>query len=527
MSETDLDLETDVLVIGGGMAGAWAAAGAARAGARVILVDKSYCGTSGVTATAGPGHWFVPPQGRAEAVANRVKAGLGLGEADWMERILAETWVRLPRLASHYRFGVDQTGRTNFRAVRGPEYMRALRALITDLGVTILDHAPALELLADADGAIRGAQGVQRQRGNCGWRVRCAAVVLATGGTSFLSHLLGARTNTGDGYLMAAEAGAALSGMEFTAAYTVAPRHSTMTRAMSYAFATYYDEDGHEIDAPFFGPDYNQRIGAALLRGRVFCSLHRLPADVQAHLPTISPNVLMSFRRMGIDPFRDRFEITLHNDGTIRGLGGVQVLDVDGSTGIEGLFAVGDTASREKVAGAISGGGNVNSAWALTSGALAGEAAAAQAGRVAGSTPQLVPLGEAGLRPRRQSAAFDIAQARRIVQGEMHPYDKTIFRHGLQLAASFAAIEAAWQELRDHAAPGADSLRLRETAALLATARWSLASARARQESRGLHRRVDAPQTTPALAHRLLVSGFDVVRIRADAASAQALEVAA
>ena len=45
--------------------------------------------------------------------------------------------------------------------------------------------------------------------------------MLAAGGTSFLSHLLGSRTNTGDGYLLAAEAGAEMSGMEFTAAYTI------------------------------------------------------------------------------------------------------------------------------------------------------------------------------------------------------------------------------------------------------------------------------------------------------------------
>ncbi len=48
--------ETDVLVIGGGLAGAWAAIGAVRSGASVVLVDKGYFGASGVTATAGPGH---------------------------------------------------------------------------------------------------------------------------------------------------------------------------------------------------------------------------------------------------------------------------------------------------------------------------------------------------------------------------------------------------------------------------------------------------------------------------------------
>jgi hypothetical protein len=43
----------DVLVIGGGLAGGWAATAAVRAGARVVLLDKRYFGTSGVTATGG------------------------------------------------------------------------------------------------------------------------------------------------------------------------------------------------------------------------------------------------------------------------------------------------------------------------------------------------------------------------------------------------------------------------------------------------------------------------------------------
>src|ERR1700678_3287542 len=64
----------DVLVIGGGLAGGWAAIAAARAGASVILADKGYFGTSGVTAAAGPGHWWVPPDppdARRDAVAQR------------------------------------------------------------------------------------------------------------------------------------------------------------------------------------------------------------------------------------------------------------------------------------------------------------------------------------------------------------------------------------------------------------------------------------------------------------------------
>ena len=100
---------------------------------------------------------------------------------------------------------------------------RALRA-----GVKIHDHHPALELLSDGE-AIVGAAGVDRQSDRP-WRVRAGAVVLATGGCAFGERMLGAAALTGDGYLMAAEAGAVLSGMEFSAQYTTAPKPSALNK---------------------------------------------------------------------------------------------------------------------------------------------------------------------------------------------------------------------------------------------------------------------------------------------------------
>ena len=345
------------------------------------MVDKGYCGTSGVTAGAGPGHWWIPPDppaARANAVAARLKSGLGLAEASWMDCILDQTWRALPTLAPYYRFPVDDAGQTNYRAVRGSEYMRALRTQINALGVRTLDHHPALELLARADGSVGGARGLRRQQGDAPWAIHAGAVILAAGGTAFLSGLLGSQTNTGDGLLMAAEAGAELSGMEFTATYTTAPAHSNMTRAMAYAFATYYDATGRELDAPPFGAAQMHFLARALQEGPVLCSLHRLPDDIKARLHTISPNVPLVFDRWGIDPYRQKFEITLHTDGTIRGIGGVRVADERCATSVPGLFVAGDNASREKVAGANSGGGNINAAWALTSGLIAGRGATAR-----------------------------------------------------------------------------------------------------------------------------------------------------
>ena len=219
-------LSADVLVIGGGLAGGWAAIAAARAGASVVLAEKGYFGTSGVTAAAGPGHWWVPPdppEVRRDAVAQRNARALGLGDPRWMDRVIDLTWRTLPTLAPYYAFPTDEDGRMQYRGLRGPEYLRALRNRATHLGVGILDHHPALELVADRDGVVIGANGVRRQAGGR-WTIRAGAVVLATGGCAFKSRLLGCHTNTGEGMLMAVEAGAELSGMEFSAYSTVAPR---------------------------------------------------------------------------------------------------------------------------------------------------------------------------------------------------------------------------------------------------------------------------------------------------------------
>jgi len=523
-------LEADVLVIGGGMAGAWAALGAARAGAQVTLVEKGYCGTSGIAASAGPGHWWVPPQARDEVVRQRAIVGEGLAEPAWMHRILDTTWRHLPTIAPQYEFPNGRDGRPLFRGVRGPEYLRALRAQVDAAGVRVLDHSPALELLRHADGSVAGAAGLllQSRAGRAArsdWTVRAGAVVVATGGCAFLSRLLGADNNTGDGYLMAAEAGAELSGMEFTNYYTVAPKHSSMTRSMSYVFARYFDASGRELPIPS-GPGSVPALAQALLAGPVFCCLDRMPQDLRDALPTISPNVMLPFTRRGIDPFRDRFEITLRGEGTVRGIGGLRIISDECETTVRNLFAAGDAATRELVAGAVSGGGNINSAWALSSGLWSGAAAARRArgeGRRAGSLVHAA--GQAALRPTGAPLAVDRAAIVADVQRATLAFDRNIFRDGPALAASLRQLDQRWDEVSTHAAATAgDRLRQRETAALVATARWSVSSALRRDESRGMHRRVDAPAPRPQWARRLHVGGLHTLWHRVEPVHPDRLE---
>ncbi len=514
-SQDALDLVADVLIVGGGPAASWAAVAAAEAGTRVVLVDKGYVGTSGATAPANTGTWSPPPgEPRRAAIEARMKRTGGLADRHWVERALDTVWEKLHSLAAWgYPFPTDDSGQPYRANLRGPDYMHFMRRHALRAGVRICDHHPALELLGDDDGVV-GAAGIDRQRDRP-WRVRAGAVVLATGGCAFGERMLGAAALTGDGYLMAAEAGAVLSGMEFSAQYGFTPKPSALNKGLPFRWASFTREDGTPIEAN--GRDRHTVIAEALLEGPVFAQYDKARPEVQTWLRQGQPNCFLPLDRTFVDPFGERWPVTLRCEGTVRGVGGIRLVGDDCSTDVPGLYAAGDAASRERLTGAISGGGGPNSSWAIASGNWAGRAAAAYAARVAGRSAErnAGPLGRAGLRPSAETRDdLEAADIVRVVQEEMLPLDRNFFRRGAGLERSLDRLDASWSALSRHLrGDGLAAVKAREAAALTATGRWAYRSALARAESRGMHRRHDMPEADPAFACLFEATGLDDVRI--------------
>ncbi|WNZ27066.1 FAD-binding protein [Leptolyngbya sp. NK1-12] len=519
----NLDLQADVLVIGGGPAGTWAAWSAASEAANVILVDKGYCGTTGATAAAGTGIWYVAPDpdARKAAMASREALGGYLAHRDWMMRVLDRTYANVNSLAEWgYPFPLDDTGQPQRNSLQGPDYMRLMRQKIKRAGVTVLDHSPALELLVDHEGAVGGAIGIQRQTGER-WRIRSNAVVIATGGCAFLSKALGCNVLTGDGYLMAAEAGADFSGMEFSNAYGISPAFATVTKTLFYNWASFTYEDGTVI--PGAGSQKGRSVIAqTLLTQPVYAILDKATEDMRSIMRNAQPNFFLPFDRMGIDPFTQRFPVTLRLEGTVRGTGGIRIVDQSCATVVPGLYAAGDAATRELICGGFTGGGSHNAAWATSSGYWSGQAAAIYARR-SGEQAIQRQVEPAGTLPPERKQTLDPKAVVAAVQAEVFPYDRNYFRNQSSLTASLERLDSLWQTIRETGM--ATTVQAREAAAMVATARWMYRSAIERRESRGMHKHTDYPQLDPAQQHHLVSGGLDQVWVQSQPLSDQVVAV--
>ena len=225
-------LITDVLIIGGGFAGCWAALRASDLGARVTLVDKAYVSRSGASTMSG-GITTCPLDTDDLDVWARefITRGSYMCDQRWTYRLLEG---QRERIRDYERWGVpisrDANGAIRRFAsrgmidVRGMQYqpkeaMRELRRQITARGTRIVDRIFITELLT-ADGqwptqaGIVGAAGFNIYTGQFvvihAKRTIVATGMIAMKGTHRVDN------DTGDGVAMAFRAGGRLVDMEFT-----------------------------------------------------------------------------------------------------------------------------------------------------------------------------------------------------------------------------------------------------------------------------------------------------------------------
>lgn len=510
-----LEWEADVLVIGGGPAAAWAAIAAAERGANVVVADKGFLGTSGAFAAASSTHLVVPPlaQLRDPVKFERYASGGHLSQHRWWDRLLEITYDKAPLVWQWGGYDVPVYQRSgSIQSLTGFETMHILRRTLLKKGVHILDQCPALELLVDAEGVVAGAKGLQRQM-DAPWTVRAGAVVMACGGVAWLSKALGCSGNTGDGLLMAVEAGGELSGMEFTAHYVPAPLHAPSAKSVFLKHASYRDKEGREIGRNERDHGLIEAIGRELLDGPVFCRLDVDTADetMRRGMRLSDPHFFASFDKLGIDPFEQGWEVTLVHEGTVRGTGGIRIVDDECGTSAPGLFAAGDAATRELLCGGASGGSGTNMTWSIGSAHVAGRAAAdfARAQGPNAHDREVESVGRAGL--EGEGPGWEAGAVIRSVQNEMFPLEKNLFRSEKTLLESLARLEEQWKVVQGEPLQdtGKQMLRSREAASLLAAARWSCHAGLQRNESRGMHIRLDHPHPDPAQRHYLAVGGLD------------------
>ena len=225
-------MSTDVLIIGGGFAGCWAALRAADLGASVTLVDKAYVSRSGASTMSGGITTCPLDSDDLDVWAEEfITRGSYMCDQRWTYQLLEG---QRARVKDYERWGVPisraedgsirrfaSRGMIN---VRGMQYqpkaaMRELRRQITARGVRIIDRVCITELLT-ADGQWPSREGVI---GAVGFNVysgqftviRAKRTIVATGmiamkGTHRVDN------DTGDGVAMAFRAGARLVDMEFT-----------------------------------------------------------------------------------------------------------------------------------------------------------------------------------------------------------------------------------------------------------------------------------------------------------------------
>lgn len=506
-----------VVVVGAGAAGASAALEAAAAGADVLVLRKGDGSTrwaqGGLAAAVGPG------DSAAEHAADTAAAGAGLCDDDAVATVVESAPAEIDRLVAlggrfdTARLGLEG-GHSHHRIVHaggdasGAEVQRVLDAgLAAACGtgrLRVRHGAVALDAVLDRAGRVTGVLVGATPAGGGPLTVtlvRTAALVLATGG---IGHAYATTTNpaavTGDGLALAARAGAEVTDVEFVQFHPTVlwlaggrGRRPLVTEALRGAGALLVDGDGRRVMAGAHpGGDLAPRdvVSATMARRMATLGVPHLWLDARgvgrARLEAGFPTVTAACRTHGIDPVEQPIPVA---PGHHYACGGVRA-DLDGTTSVPGLLAVGEVAATGLH------GANRLASNSITESLVAGRRAGRRLGRLAASGDLRPPTGPDPDLPLPGTGA---APAARHARADAMARHAGVLRHGdgLEHLAALLAAEPPGPAAAD--AASVESANLHLVSLLVATA------ATARTESRGSHQRSDFPHRDEAWERRVIL----------------------
>ncbi|MBI4331251.1 MAG: FAD-dependent oxidoreductase [Chloroflexi bacterium] len=517
-------IETDVLVVGSGIAGALAAIKARQAGVEVVVADRATSGRSGASSMAsGVFHHFHPQEDNIE---DAIKEG-SLGRtylADQLvsARALPETYRRLEEMAG---WGVHFEKKDN-RLVRvkghgniatrvavlsgsGGQLMSALAAQVQRAGARVMNRLLICDLLTSdgqlpTTGKVVGAIGLDTATGDI-YVVRSKATILCCGAwklpyAEHVPHYQG-----GDGHAMALRAGAAMTGLDLSKVRGVRPVYAMVGSTINIIMgqgAIMTNRPGERYMEKYdpLRKEQTERwlLTAATLkeiregRGPIGLDMtHFTPEQVRLVRAAV-PLVIARVEAAGKDITRDKLEYTVWTYPILQtGEGGTKVNE-RGETSIPGLYAAGDDSDN---AGSFVG--------ALPGGAVVG----AWAGESAGRSTSGVPLPEINTEQARALTETILAPLR-VRDGPTYDdawkKSEVIAREGIglvkheeRLTKAVADIERMLAEdlPRTPARDPADLARVHTLRNFLEVARAVCIAGIHRRETRGASLREDFPET--------------------------------
>lgn len=380
------EITTDVLVIGGGGAGCWAALKASEHGLDVTLLNQYTLGKSGttivamITFQAVMGELGIHPEDTEEVFfEDIVKGGAYLGEQNLIEILVRNS---KQTVLDYERLGVKWdkvNGKFDAKQLPGMTYPRGClvdhrtglalqRALVRAIGnrrnIRYLERK-AIKLLR-AEGRAAGALALNVHTGTFS-KISAKSVIMATGGAGRLYKVTSMPEDArGGGVALAYKAGATLMDMEFqqffpaTLAYPeslkglVVPRGTTVPlgarilngRGERFMHHYYPEAEYATRDKTSIAFMKEIRKGNGTPHGGVYIDVSRVENIIEAY-----PTSFRDFRDAGMKLPEEWLEIL---PGHHFSIGGIKINEFC-ETSLPGLYAAGEVAANLHGANRIGG----------------------------------------------------------------------------------------------------------------------------------------------------------------------------